>query len=116
MPSARAARSSTFAIAVGLVIAAMIGSAPPASADPLAVASFTCDERRDSAICDVYFSGGTGGNTYQWDEPTFHVDYPDHTKAVVRCHGYDSTQVIVTATDSSGSTVSAVRIAHCFQI
>lgn len=116
MPSARAARSSALAVGVGLAIAGMVSSAPPASADPLAVASVSCDARRDAALCDVYFSGGTGGNTYQWDEPTFHVDYPDHTKAVVRCNGYDSTQVIVTATDSSGATVSAVRIVHCIQI
>lgn len=116
MPSAHVARSSTLAVTAGLAIAVMVSSAPPAAADPLAVASISCIPRHDAALCDVYFSGGTGGNTYQWDEPTFHVDYPDHTRGVVRCYGYDSNGVIVTATDSSGSTVSAFQIVHCGQI
>ncbi len=115
MPSAHVARSSTLAVTVGLAIAGMISSAPPASADPLAVASFTCEPRRDTSLCDVYFSGGTGGYTYQWYGTNRHTDYPDHTKAAVPCYG-DSDQVFVTATDSSGSTVEAVRIVKCFHV
>jgi hypothetical protein len=115
MPNARPARSSTIAVAVGLAIAAMIGSAPPAAADALAVTSFSCDAGRDFLMCDAYFSGGSGGNTYWWSEAKRHFDSPDHTKAVVPCYG-DSTQVTVSATDSSGTTVSASGIFNCFHL
>lgn len=115
MRTARRTRSSLkAAVVVGLGIATLMSSAPPASASTLAASSISCDARRGYVTCDVYFSGGTGGNTYWWNQPTrFRTDYADHTSAWVVCDG-TTTTVAVFATDSSGTTASVNHVVDCF--
>jgi hypothetical protein len=113
MRIARSIRSTKVAVAVGLGIATMISSTPPASASTLTFTSLTCQGRRGELACEAYFSGGTGGNTYFWNQSTrFRTDYADHTKAWVVCDGVNTT-VAVFATDSSGATASVNRVVDC---
>ena len=115
MPHAYCNRSLKVAGVVALTLASTFSSPLPASASTLTFSSLSCEARRGYLVCEVYFSGGTGGNTYWWNQNTrYRVDYADHTQAMVDCPVGGNTTVAVFATDSSGATASVNRIVDCY--
>lgn len=107
-------RSSKLAVVVGLGIASVIASAPPAFADTLTVTSMDCEGRPVGALCDAYVAGGTGGYTYSWSRYTrTRSDFVDGSLVTFSCSGY--VPITFTVTDSSGATASATRYTFCNQ-
>jgi hypothetical protein len=109
----RRTRFRKAAVVVGLGLATLISSTPPASAATLAVTSLSCSARHGGLICEAYVSGGAGGYTYTWNQGRFPTSYPDHSRVLVDCL-VSSTTVAIFVSDSSGATASKSQIVDCY--
>ena len=114
MRTTRRTRSSKVAVVVGLGIASMIGSAPPAFATAVTITSMGCESRPVGALCEGYVSGGTGSYTFTWSRATrTRSDYANGSLVTISCTGFMN--VTFTVTDSSGATASQTGGTVCGQ-
>lgn len=111
MRTARRTRSLKAAL-VGVGVASMMSSSLPAYADTLTVTFLNCEPRYYGMWCEAYVSGGTGGNTYTWNQPTvMRSDGPSSSIIAIACEG--SRFVTFTVKDSSNATASATIYHNC---
>lgn len=90
--------------------AAAVHAAP--SAATLTVDMF-CEP--NTATCEAYSAGGTGGNSFSWTGASVVTSGPDYSIAKITCtySRGKTVKVTVKVTDSSGAIATAVDYYYC---